>query len=544
MSGSFPTQDSQIRSRKLPIRWVATAVIAASLALSSWALSSPVGSSPDDDYHNVSIWCGQGFRDGLCEKGPTADQVLVPQPVYSNAFCFAGQPDTSGDCAQSSELLTTVRANNLQNLYPDGYYWAMSWLASENVNQSVITMRIVNSIFAVIVFSAVVVALPRHLRRVPLVTVLVTSVPLGMFVFASVNPSAWTIISVITFFSSVLGLLSATRTKQRLVLGGLSTLGLVIGFSSRPDAPAYLLLAGVLALVLNFSFTTLRKNTKLAILATGLAIFVFFIWRYVYPLFTSLRGIDFGVDQGDSTWQGVILNLVRLPDLFVGAFGYWGLGWLDTPLPSSVWAVAYGIYVAIVFSGMRFFDLRQSIASSISFFALVFVPLQFLWANNLPVGSIVQPRYLLPMLTLLVAVSLFRKKSNLGAIFSRGQVWVIGFGLFVTNTISLHTNLRRYITGLDVNQISLNFKMEWWWFERPPSGTLLWFSPNYLWALGCVAFGLFLFSIWMLRNYVQLQGDPQEPESLQPKDANSFLEVTSKQRTFFEPKFFRPKSND
>ena len=542
MIGLLRTQDSPTKAEKPPIRWVATAVIAATLALSAWALSSPVGSSPDDDYHNVSIWCGQGLRDGLCEEGPSEDQVLVPQPVYSNAFCFAGQPDKSAECAQSSELTPTVRVNNLQNLYPDGYYFAMSWLASENVNQSIISMRIANSIFAVLAFSIVIVALPRHLRRVPLVAVLVSSVPLGFFVLASVNPSAWAIISVIIFFSSALGLMSDTSTKQRIVLAGMSILSVVVGFSSRPDAPAYLLLAGVLALVLNLSLKGLGKRTKLVILVACIAVFMFFVLRYVYPLFTTLRGIDFGVGQVDSTWQGVILNLVKLPDLFVGAFGLWGLGWIDTPTPSSVWAVTYGIYVAVVFSGMRFFDLRQSIASAISFFALVFVPIQFLWANNLPVGSIVQPRYLLPMLALLVAVSLFRKTGNLEETFSRGQVLVIGFGLFIANTISLHTNLRRYITGLDVNQVSLNFKMEWWWFERPSSGSIFWFSPNYLWAAGSVAFGVFLFSIFMLRNHLHLQGEPQVPDSLNTKDADSLLELRKKPITSFGSRLLNRKN--
>jgi hypothetical protein len=249
MSGSLQTQDNLDQSARVPIRWVATAVIAASLALSAWALSSPVGSSPDDDYHNVSIWCGQGLRDDLCEESPTEGEVLVPQPVYSNAFCFASQPEKSGDCPQSPELVSTVRANSLQNLYPDGYYWVMSWFASEDINQSVVTMRVANSLFAVLVFFLLVVALPQNLRRVPLVAVLVTSVPLGVFVFASVNPSSWAIVSVITFFSAVLGLLSATNRSQRLRLGGLVTLSLLLGLNSRPDAPSYLLLAGVLAMV-------------------------------------------------------------------------------------------------------------------------------------------------------------------------------------------------------------------------------------------------------------------------------------------------------
>jgi hypothetical protein len=82
---------------------------------------------------------------------------------------------------------------------------------------------------------------------------------------------------------------------------------------------------------------------------------------------------------------------------------------------------------------------------------------------------------------------------------SRGQLWLIGIGLIGANAISLHTNLRRYLTGLDENQVSLNFEIEWWWVQRPSPDAVLWLSPNYVWLAGSLAFGLFLFSLWKLR---------------------------------------------
>jgi hypothetical protein len=49
---------------------------------------------------------------------------------------------------------------------------------------------------------------------------------------------------------------------------------------------------------------------------------------------------------------------------------------------------------------------------------------------------------------------------------------------------------------------------------------LLWFSPNYLWLAGSLAFGLFLVSIWMLRVNLALLGNPasSEPETNLLKD--------------------------
>ena len=68
------------------IRWVSVAILSAILTLSGWALSSPIGSSPDDDFHLPSIWCGQGFRDGLCEEDVNPDLVQVPTTTFSNSF--------------------------------------------------------------------------------------------------------------------------------------------------------------------------------------------------------------------------------------------------------------------------------------------------------------------------------------------------------------------------------------------------------------------------------------------------------------------------
>jgi hypothetical protein len=204
--------------------------------------------------------------------------------------------------------------------------------------------------------------------------------------------------------------------------------------------------------------------------------------------------------------RGTFYNLLRLPDLFVGAFGSWGLGWLDTPMPSSVWALTFGIYCALLFVAIKYFSLRQSIAFALVFISLIAVPMLALHASGLVVGQFVQPRYLMPLLGLLLAVALYRESKLSGLNLSRGQVWLIGFGLTIANSISLHTNLRRYLTGLDGSQINLNRDIEWWWFQAPADGGWFILSPNSLWIFGTLAFAVFLLAIWKLRSEIGLPG--------------------------------------
>ena len=508
--------------------WAATAVVSAIIALSSWAISSPVGSSPDDDFHNVSIWCGQGLRSGVCEQGSTPETVLVPETVFLNSSCFAFQFEKSGLCEESLKLGETDRVNLKQELYPQAYYWTMSWLVTEDVSSSIIAMRLVNLILAVLALTVVVVYLPRHLRRVPIVSIILTSIPLTMFIIPSVNPSSWSIVSVLLFFSAMLGLLSARGWPKRSIFMSLVLLSFAMGAGSRADTPAYLLLAACLAVFLTVNFGGISRSQKLLGLGVALATSLIFFVVFILPLFSTIFSGEGGLGAGptDIKLSSILFNLLELPYVFVGAFGLWALGWLDTPIPSSVWVITFGLYFAVIFAAVRSFDRKQKIAILVVLAALIVVPMYFLSVNNLKVGEVVQPRYLLPLLGLFVSVALFRKSIQVGLELSRSQVWLIGFGLFIGNLIALQVNLRRYLTGLDVSQLGFDFEPEWWWVAKPASGSLIWFSPNYLWILGAMSFGLLLVSLWKLRAVLGLPGSETDDQRIEQTSSQNYPKAT------------------
>ena len=58
------------------------------LTLVAWAYASTVGSSPDDNFHLPSIWCGLGLREGLCEESGDPATRLVPSALL-DATCYA-----------------------------------------------------------------------------------------------------------------------------------------------------------------------------------------------------------------------------------------------------------------------------------------------------------------------------------------------------------------------------------------------------------------------------------------------------------------------
>ena len=55
------------RRSRLHIAAAIAVPVALLAALLAWGVSSPPGSSPDEDYHMGSIWCAGGIEAGVCE---------------------------------------------------------------------------------------------------------------------------------------------------------------------------------------------------------------------------------------------------------------------------------------------------------------------------------------------------------------------------------------------------------------------------------------------------------------------------------------------
>lgn len=488
------------------IRWVSIAIVSAILTLSGWALSSPIGSSPDDNFHLPSIWCGQGFRDGLCEEDTNPDLVKVPYTTFSNSVCFRFEENKSGACPYDESLSSYNRVNIVEKIYPPVYYWSMSWFASDDIASSTITMRVVNSILAVVGLAVLIVSLPLHLRRIPLLGALISALPMGVFLIASTNPSGWSYIGILSFFSSYLAFLTSGNTRSKFALGALATAGLLIAVGSRPDAAIYAVISIGVAAIIQLSKNLFSLPNVLFTAFLGLVATLFYLSGV-----TSSAVIEGGLalpsaPSEDSPAPSFFVNLAGLPNLWIGVFGTSGLGWLDTEMPAIVWAVTLTTFTVLIFMSIRWFGWRQALAVSTVLLALIVIPLYVLTVSGLTVGQQVQSRYLLPLVALLGAAALFRKSTNTGLDLTRGQVWIIGGGLFVANTVSLHLNARRYITGMDQQGVDLNRDIEWWWSN-------LSLSPNIVTWSASIAFAVFLVAIWKLRIPLGLPGGAKELEA-------------------------------
>ena len=123
------------------------------ISIGSWAFSSPVGSSPDDDFHLGSIYCGSFASEDLC--GQIDSIHNFPGGVVDSSACFAFQPATNALCTEtklSGQGGKTDRINQVGGGYPGGFYNFFSMFASKNVIEATLLIRLTNSlIFSILV---------------------------------------------------------------------------------------------------------------------------------------------------------------------------------------------------------------------------------------------------------------------------------------------------------------------------------------------------------------------------------------------------------
>lgn len=449
------------------------------VALVAWAVASPVGATADEEYHLASIWCAQGERDGLCEAAPESDQRELLGSLLT-APCFAFDPDASAACqgdslAADRELVVSDRGNFDGN-YPPVFYFVMGLFASGDVVRSVLAMRIFNALFALVLVTAVWLASPPGLRRGLVAGATVTLVPLSMFLLPSVNPSSWAILSAMTLAVAVLGFLTVEDRRRRVALGTLAAVALVTGAGARSDASIYALVAIGAAVIVTWHPLTRRRLALLAYpLVLGACATVAF-------LAAGQSGLVGGDAPMETSFRFLLWTLVEVPLLWTGALGQTGLGWLDTQLPGLVWIAAWSALVGVVFAALRGLGRRQTLVVLLVGTGLWVVSGYVQYISGHPVGAWVQPRYLLPLIVVLAIVACVRVGGSVPLRLATSQWLLVVLALSVANSLALHTNIRRYVTGADVRSTDLGAGIEWWW--DTPVG------PMAVWALGSVAFAL------------------------------------------------------
>ena len=488
-------------------------VTAALLIFGSWALSSPYGSDPDSNFHLTSIWCANGYQAGVCEEGSPEfsemdpPSVRVPNSVGLAGYCFSYEPNVSASCevdvARSVDMYET-RSNNASGLYPNGYYRFMNLFRQETTTQSVLIFRLMNILLFVLLAFSVLILTDGKTAISWMYGVAASCVPLFLFTLTSSNPSSWALIGVGTYW---VFLYAIFQTRARLmrtlqVCGALVSASLAI--SSRSDAAIYVGISSFTIPVLVWLRNRTLGNRRMLLIPAAISLIVFVIATGVEQTAVVSEGMFGTGSQDRGSLHIAMLNFFRLPAIPTGVFGFTGaggeLGWLDTKMPEGV-----SIFSLFVFAGLLTWSWqgRRGLSRGVEIAHLilpVLIPFFILQLDNAYVGENVQGRYVLPLIPAALSISILGRLNSGQNTLSGNSLRIMGALLSVAHGVALHVNIRRYVTGLDVNGINLTTNAEWWWPRGP--------SPMWTWAIGSTSFAVFV--ILVLPNLWKLLADNEE----------------------------------
>lgn len=452
----------------------------------AWAWSSPPGSAPDDDYHLASIWCPPPAATSGCpwKPGPdgSAQWIGLPSEVALTT-CYGAKPTESASClnAITPTLFWTERFD--KGDYPGPYYQIMHVFAGDSISASVMVIRMVNVMIAVVLLGGAAWAMSPRLRPVASVGIFGSIVPLGAFIIASTNPSSWAITGISAAALGLIASLAAESRTPRIAGASIAILGAAIAAMARSDSGLFL---GMVMFSVAVLFVEKLRRERWTWLVFG-AITAAAAWALTHGAQAGVQ--SFGSQRNPSSWSLLFHNLSDVASIPAGVYGLgWGLGWLDTKMPTMVSVPALAAAAGIAVIGLGSMSVRKVLALCSPVAAAVLLPLVMLQRGGEVVGEAVQPRYVLSAVMLGLFILMLHRSRDRAVAFSRGQILAIVVALAGAHGLALFTNIRRYVTGDDVWSPNLEAQVEWWW----PAGP----GPVATFVLGAVAFAALLGMVW------------------------------------------------
>ncbi|MCO8190593.1 MAG: DUF2142 domain-containing protein [Tropheryma whipplei] len=424
------------------------------ISLAGWALSSPIGSSPDDDFHLASAWCALGDRPGLCESSGIKDAKKVPNTIldtwhgkgsrHGNLYCFLN--GVSPECQNKwlgntdHKMQDTGRVNFGSNAqYTNLYYSAMGLLASDDVRASVWGMRLINAFIFTALSLLLYLALPQPRRAALLITWSLSLVPAAMFFIPSSNPSSWAFIGVPSTFFAMLSFFE-TRGRRKICLGIIAVFSVLLSAFARSDAAIYALLAIVISGILQVrDFKNPWAQFALPVALGIMSIATFFM----YPLNVAATGLP-ATGARDYGFITFVKNIIFIPSSFLpSVFAPQFLGWLDVPLyPPAYVFVAIAALIIVGFA-LGVGGVRKLFAVLLTLAALIIAPLYVSQVAGITADKLLQPRYLAPLAIIFIAVVLYTGFGEVLQIKKRYMA-VIFFLIAPANAFGIFSLLRHY----------------------------------------------------------------------------------------------------
>lgn len=482
-------------SRGRPGRTGVLAALVFFVLSSLWAVSTPIGASPDEPAHYIkaaSVVRGQLI--GAPAERPQDRVVQVPASVAStgDVMCLAYDPSATADCLPAVGSSTTiVDSVTTAGLYNPVYYALVGWPSLFDLGKAgLVLMRLVSAAGCAVLFGITVTHLARlRSPTLPVLAAFTAVTPMTAFLAGSVNPNALEIVGVAAFTAALLDL--GTRTYETTRSSWWTAASLVVSGAlvvhARGLSPVWILAAAVVVAVAVGVSGALRRLARppylLAVGVVALSTAAAAVWTLRSG---SLGAVGVYSGAGTSASQGFVRMLETSVDYWHQAVG--NFGWLDTPAPSYVTFLYDALLGVLVVSVLLFVRRSRAVAGVwLALAVALLVPPLVQAASVTESGYIWQGRYTMPALVVLVLMAAWAGADRFETVRPREARRVTVFvvlAVSLAHFVCLATNLKRYASGLWTSWATMVLEPVW---HPPLLGAPAWLSVLFLGSMAAGA---------------------------------------------------------
>jgi len=442
------------------------------LTLSAWAVSSPKTADTDGYYHISSIWCGWGEKKGVCEYaeprvGAEDLEVFIPSMTPQTLAVSEMQVGRAALPGQQS-----------------AYYKIMRVFVSDNSTQSVLVIRLFNSLLASVVFFFLLCITRSRVRLAVVGSWTFTIVPVLISTLPQLNPRSWAFLGVMSswaFLHTGLSTQNSELGRRRLsfVFFGISCL---LAICTRWDATLFITFTSSV-IILGHLFKKQLLHWKHFFFVSIVSIIGYFAAITFAPRSAYFLKVEFPPLY--SKQQYFLFMFVHIPENIFNAVG---LGYRQDDLgPGLIGIIGTSLLVIFLVFAMRNSSKVQS-----SIFALYSLMFFFAMFHVLDFGLQPPPGiYIAALLTALLGTVMLYSSHNdfLMSTFTQRAtiISVLSFSHLLSLYAKFESSVRGGVYTGTYEKLSLNGG--WWW--NTPIG------PNVVFIIGGTSFALWLILSWM-----------------------------------------------
>lgn len=459
----------------LVITWIAL-----SLASVAWAVSTPLGASPDEPAHIIkAASVVRGEFVGEPTSAPAVTRVSVPEGIAqaSSWTCYAFNSQVSAACLpEFASGFDLVEAETSAGLYDPAYYLAVGWpsLIVPDAELSVLMMRAVSAVISSFFLAFTFTILLRLAS--PLIAGLAFFAgvtPMVLFLNGAVNPNALEISSGAALTAGLLHVTQQGRGLQtRTVLAVVAVAGFMLA-NSRGLSPLWMALIGALVIVATpwarIVELLKRWDVRLTLAVLALGVMAAGGWLLATNTLSSM-GVFPGAGSTSPAKAFFVMLINRSFDPgIIGVFG-----WLDTPAPPITYVVWIVLIAAVLIVALVTGRGRLWLAFTMSLATVALVPPIVQAFSVERSGYIWQGRYgLIAVLYCLIFAAVATRSANVGqgsGLITNRLVLLICGAVLIGHVSAMITAIGRYSASAANSLLPFLIQPSW----TPPLGSVFW----------------------------------------------------------------------